>query len=648
MPLQDIFSSIRGADPDLISKLPDECTTHIFSYLTSPRDRCSCAAVSRKWLLLQALMGPCDFRCPSPTPSLCSFPEGLNGCNGEQADETKTSRFLAFGSANDARLAAMAVGACALERAVTHLTIRTHFIDPPPGSSLLEVTDRGLKIVSRAFPELRYVTLLGCDAVSNEGLAAVATCCPMLEGLHLFNACQVSEDGLIAVALNCLKLSSLTLHMCHHVGDGALKAFAQWSSNLEFLSLDDCPLMGHDGLAAVLSSAPRLAKVAIAFMEVRDVALEAVAGRGGESSVLSLSMEEVSGFTHLGFRQLVQAAKLHGLSVRRCAGMDVASFSNVVGSGNRGLSGATAAVGLRRVAVRNCEGFTDGGLIVLSESARQIAYLRLEKCHKVTTRGIVNAISNCSGTLKLLSLVMCNGIGASQQQQEEGVVEHGAMIPSRCPHLQTLVIKNCRQVGDEFLSLVGRAVGKATRIEVVGMRNITDRGFVSLLMYMKRCSSMREVDLSGYKRITDWSVVALVGASGETLNRITLRGCLKLTDRSLRVIGQLCPLLDELDLTGCRGIGDSGVAGLLARGAGGGAALEVLQAARDGTAPRKSLLDTLSLEGCEGVTDGCLRILADMAVHGSLVWVNLKGTGVSQGGIEALRKAFPWCHFLQH
>lgn len=536
---------------DLFETLPDECIQLIFTFLPSSRDRCSCAAVSRRWLHLQAHMKSSDFPPTTATPTAPSFL-----LTDEDDDKV-----------NDARLASLAVGAAA-RGALTELVIRADALQPPSGSSLLAITDMGLKVVSQACAELRRLTLWECHKVGKEGLAAIAGACPKLEELRISRSSLVDDGALTPFAVNCPKLSLLSLDRCPMVGDRALQAFSRCSSNLATLSLSRCPRVTDAGLAAVFSSLPKLAKITISHMSAGDGALAAVgASSGGESP--------------------------------------------------------------KHVAICGCGGFTDRGLARLSKAAGKLETLRLEKCHAVTTEGLVGALQNWSATLKSLSLVKCNGIGNSQ----EGKQTTAAACLLR--NLQSLEINKCPRSGDEFLSLIAAAMPRLKRITLAAMDAVTDRGFISLLASQERPHAVTSIDLSGCKGISDRSVAVLASVVERSLASLSLVGCERVTDRSLAFVGLFCPGLLELDLTNCRQISDSGVAALAGRRRGGGGGAE------------KNGLELLSLEGCEGVTDESLLKLEEMADEGKLVSLNLKRCRrLSPAGVDAIHRHLWWCDLI--
>ncbi|CAA7403705.1 unnamed protein product [Spirodela intermedia] len=595
---------------DLIGNLPDECISHVFSFLPSHSDRCSCAAVSRRWLLLQALQA---------TPAAAGD------------DGAATRRFHSH-KANDARLAAMAVGSC-WRRAPTEIFIRASSMEAPGVSSLMAVTDLGLAIISHACPSLRSLSLWNCVLIGDEGLAAVAGGCPELEKLDVSNAPKLGDGGLIAVAAGCRRLSMLRLEMCPGVGDGALRAFAEFSLNLESIAIGSCPLVGDAGFVSVFSSSlPKLSKVRIVDAAVGDGALAAIGDRGERTALgfLSLSLDNVWGFTHLGFRRLAMAATLRSLELRSCRGLTDACFFATGGESAAAARREAAFVGLRNLTLRRSS-LTDGGLVRLSETAEKLESLELEKCHEVTTEGLMAAVRSWSRSLRALSLVKCNGVGGAP-------LGGRGMVPGRCPLLRSLTINGCPRVGDEFLSSLGRELVRPKRMALVGLCSVTDGGFVSLMAAMQRRDGLRSVDLSGCRRITDWSVAALVSGASEALKRLALEGCDGVTDRSLRLIGLLCPALVELDLSRCKRIGDGGVAGLLASSS---------TAAAGPSCRSGSRLEVLSLEGCSGITDESLGSLEEMALRGNLAGLNLKHCGgLSAAAVDSVRRTLWWCDLI--
>ena len=506
----DSLSEERNS-PDLISSLPDDCLSYIFTFLSSPRDRCSCAVVSKRFLALQALLVP--------------FLAGV--CSGRK---TETPRRFLCRKANDARLAAMAIGSTR-SGSPSEIHIQPFSLQ---SSFSMGVSDRGLSFVSLSCKNLESLTLWNCAQVSDKGLAFVARFCQQLNKLDISNVPKISDSGLIDISKACKKLSEVRVKMCPLVGDGAVRVFAEYSTELKTLAIKNCPLVGTSA--------------SVCF----------------PSSLSNLSL--------------------------------TGSF------------------------------LPDRGLVAISQNVTNLESLELEKCHGVSSEGLMTALSNLSPSLRALSLVKCNGVGRTIKEGENSA-------PGNCHSLQSLTINGCPRVCDEFLYSLGKRLVGVKSISLVDLTEISDIGFVFLLVAMRRRDALRSVDLSGCKKVTDWSIAAAVSAAGDSLRCLKLDGCDGVTDRGLRLIGHYCRGLVELHLSGCGKIGDGGVAELLA-----GAAAVPLKDCR---------LQVLSLEGCGKITDESLRRLEEMALKGGLAGLNLKYCGrLSAGAVAAVRDNLWWCDLI--
>ncbi|XP_058085273.1 EIN3-binding F-box protein 2-like [Magnolia sinica] len=569
---------------DLISQLPDECMFGIFSFLPSSRDRCSCAAVSKKWLVLQTKMRISDFK--SNTPTL-------------QPHHKRTSRCLEGKKANDIRLAAIAVGICP-RGGLTELSIRGSF--PSQG-----ITDFGLKVIAQACPGLISLTVWDCLKVGNAGFQSIAQGCNSLAKLDVLNLPLIDDEGLIAIAKNCLSLSTLNLDSCPLISNASLHTFAGYSSKLESISLIKCPLLNDDGIISIISGLHKLATLKLASVTVREGALEAI-GRNA-SSLRSLSLENLSGIREMGFCSMKRLDKVEFISTNACSRLSGTGFKAV---GNR-------FVGLKVISIRNWRTLTDMGLKELAESAALLESLKLVECNHVTSVGLMEIFMSCSKRLKVLSLVKCKGI-----EDKNPSNPRRAHLPE-CPSLHSLTINRCVGVGDSFLSWLGSACAQVKHLELIGLTSITDGGVMSLLKgFEAQNKAMVSVDLSGCFRLTDWSVLAITSAFGQKLKSLRLDGCDGLSDKSLKLIGGHCPCLVELQLSMCR-ISDDGMF-YLARS-------------------KHQCIEVLSLSGCMGITDKSLGFIEMMC--GSLIGLNVKQCpGLTKRGIESLRETLWWCDLL--
>lgn len=574
---------------DFISHLPDECIVEIFRFLPSYRDRCSCAAVSKKWLVLQAEMRSSEFK--------------YNNISTLQAQNCRASRCLEGKKANDTSLAAMAVGICP-RGGLTELCIKGSF--PSQG-----ITDFGLKIIAQACPSLKSLTLWDCPKVGSKGLVSIAHGCSWLERLDLLNSPSIGDEGLISIAKNCPNLLTLNLDSCSGIGNESLYALARYSSKLESISLIKCPFQGDEGIVSLTSSLPKLEKLKLVSLSANDDVLEAV-GRHGKS-LRTFCLENISSVSEVGFCSFGRLEKMEFLSLRSCTGLSDTSFK-AIGAG---------FIGLKVISIRNCTTLSDKGLKDLTKSASLLESLILVECNNVTSKGLRELFMNCHKRLKVMCLVKCRGLKEEKEEANPNSIQ-SSLLP-KCPFLESLTLNGCAGIGDSFLSWLGSACHQVRHLELMGLKSVTDRGVLTLLKALDtKNKALETVDLSGCVRLTDWSVLAITNAFGEKLRSLKLDGCERVSDRSLEMIAELCPCLVELDLSSC-GISDAGV----------------LRLGRS----RSQCIEILSLAGCKGITDKSLHHIEMML--GTLVGLNIKQChGLSKKEVDSVRDIIWWCDVL--
>ncbi|XP_068651186.1 EIN3-binding F-box protein 2-like [Aristolochia californica] len=568
---------------DLISHLPDECIFEIFSFLPSHRDRFSCAAVSKKWLVLQANMRANAFKTAVATL---------------QKQGNKTSRCLEGKKANDTRLAAIAVGICP-RGGLRELCIRGSF-------SSQGITDFGLEIIAQACPNLKSLVLSDCLQIGNKGLISISQRCSSIEKLDIFNCPLVGDEGIINVTSKCQSLLSLSIESCPNIGNPSLQAVAAYSSNLKSISLTKCCLISDDGILSVFSTLPDLERVRLVSISIGDAVLEAV-GRHG-SSLVSLCLENISCVSEMGFCSIGRLEKLESLSVKSCSGLNDKCL-NAIG---------IRFPRLKQIAIANCAAITDKGLKELSRSTMLLESFKLQECHNVSPKGLMEVLMNCKERLKVLSLVKCHGL----HEMDPSIFR--TPLP-QCPLLQSLTLNRCAGVGDSFLSWIGTACVRVKNIELAGLSSITDKGLLIFLQALSNQSKgLVDVDSSRCFQLTDMNLLALTSGFGEKLKSLRLEGCERLSDKCLSMIAKFCPSLLELDLSGC-GISDGGVFSLVKS--------------------EHQKIEVLSLAGCLDITDKSLGFLEIMC--GNLVGLNLKHCPrLSKQGISSVMETLWWCDLL--
>ncbi|OWZ07138.1 hypothetical protein PHMEG_00020514 [Phytophthora megakarya] len=163
----------------------------------------------------------------------------------------------------------------------------------------------------------------------------------------------------------------------------------------------------------------------------------------------------------------------------------------------------------------------------------------------------------------------------------------------RCVSLLTLAL-HCIKLTDEALVAISHACPKLTKVDLSGCSRVCDDGIIAIAA---NCLNLQKVNLSMCRRITDRSIVALAQHASLSLEEVVFDRCLKISGPAIRLLISMqtnlrslsfarCPKIQgadfsnlvqstqtksviptcelmTLDLSGCAGLDDCGVAALV-------------------------------------------------------------------------------------
>ncbi|XP_020241919.1 EIN3-binding F-box protein 1-like isoform X3 [Asparagus officinalis] len=489
---------------DLIDELPPECLLHIFSFLESARDHCASAAVCRKWLkllieliILKVRSSTYDFSLTLP---LC--------------------RRLKGSSANDITLINLGVGT------YPHHRLTSLYLCEGP---LFAITDDGLKTIAQLSPMLTSLTLHSCQSVGNLGLKSVAEFCKQLEKLELINS-FIDDRGILPISENCLHLSILSLEHCPCISNESLMAFANKSLHIRCITLIDCQLIGDSGIFSLISSQPELTRIKLISMNVGDEVLIAIQEHARALKVFYLEKGSYPSENHYSWIEAI--GKLDAAIPRPFATFVRRSLAH-----------------LKILEMKGHVSLSDDFLLALSRTTKLVQRFKLKNCRGFTSGGILAAVANWSQRLEVLSLKNCIVVGKKEVTREQGL--------QTFPSLRTLKLIKCEGVDDCFLSSLGPVCKQAKHVSLDGLESITDRGFQALVR-QNTDHRLQFLHLDGCIGISDVGLCSVLRTSGKNIEFLNVDQCTSITDQSLMMIADKCWKLKTLCASCCR-VSDNGV-----------------------------------------------------------------------------------------
>jgi F-box/Leucine Rich repeat len=513
---------------DFISKVPDDCLQHVFSFLPTKKDRMACCVVSKRWFNLQ----------------LEVTNSNLTKAN-HQVTSREVSRNLMGPAFSDLSLAAMLIG-INIDETLTSLSIVGQ--GPPFQSKGCQITDVGISMLTGVCTRLRAISLCNCTRIGNIGIACIAYNCKSLERIELTNPGLVTDEGLALLLMKCTALSFLSLNTCRYITDSTLEAVAHYATALKSLELVNLPLVEGCGITSILLNRLQLATFKIESINVSDKVLFSYPRKWSLTELKNVSIQNPGQeLTDNGLRCLTRLARMENLYLE-------------------GLEFANSFYGLMQI------------------------------------------LANCRHTLKSLELVRCT------TRESKITVSDCSPGKHNFPRLQSVTLRQCRNIDDEFLPVLGYACTSIKEVNLVGLDSITNRGITSFMQNLHDASKVRKIEIIHCAKIGNPSVWAITKACGSKLKSLVIKNCKLVTDHGVGMIGTRCPKLINLDFGGTR-ITDAGVE-------------KIVDA-------RLFYLEEISLRKCSEITDASLAAIANAPFLMSLERVGLSGcTGLSKGGLE--------------
>lgn len=375
----------------------------------------------------------------------------------------------------------------------------------------------------------------------------------------------VTNLGLRTIARGCPSLRVLSLWNVSSVGDEGLLEIANGCNLLEKLDLCQCPAISDKALVAVAKKCPKLASLTIeSCSNIGNESLQAIGlfcpnlksilikncPLVGDQGIASLFSSPGCSLTKVKF----QALKITDMSLavighygKSVIDLSLIGIQNVSERGFWVMGNAQGMQKLRSFTITSCQGVTDLGVEAVGKGCPNLKEICLKKCPLLSDNGLVS-FAKVAGSVESLQLEECHRV---TQSGFFGVLVNCA------EKMKALSLANCLGIKDMVLCHPPlRPLCKALRSLTI--RNCPGFGNASLAMLGQLCPQLQNIDLSGISGVTDEGLLLLVESCEASLAKVNFSGCVNLTDKSISAIVKLHGwTLEQMNMEGCRYITDA-------------------------------------------------------------------------------------------
>ncbi|KAJ6732346.1 hypothetical protein OIU79_003465 [Salix purpurea] len=243
-------------------------------------------------------------------------------------------------------------------------------------------------------------------------------------------------------------------------------------------------------------------------------------------------------------------------------------------------------------------------------------------------------MGNGQGLHKLKSLTVTSCPGVTDTGLEA--------VGKGCPNLKQFCLHKCAFLSDSGLVSFTKAAETMESLQLEECHRITQFGFFGSLL---NCgANLKAISLVNCSGIRDLKLDLPELSACNSLRSLSIRNCPGFGDNSLALLGNLCPQLRNLELSGLQGVTDAGIlsvlenceAGLVKVNLSGCVNLsdEVVSVM---TEQHGWTLEMLNLDGCRRITDASLVAIAENCFL--LYDLDVSKCAMTDSGIAAMARS---------
>ncbi|XP_077564306.1 uncharacterized protein LOC144179739 [Haemaphysalis longicornis] len=378
-----------------------------------------------------------------------------------------------------------------------------------------ELTDAAIDCVTRQFPSLEKLYLIGCERISDLGMGLIAARLARLKLLEI-RECDISNAGLKYLA---------------GISDDGQPSDTAGVRELTYLGLEYCEFVSDAGLEYVSLGMRSLEILDLSLCDISDAALQSVSKIATLKKLVLACIDDLTGQSihHLATGRF----SLSTLDISFCNNIDDEAISNVCRG--RGL------LGLTKLKMNGCP-ITDFGLSIVALNLVDLTVLNISDCKLVSKDGIAVVAAHLQ-RLRAIHMEYCSGVtnGALKQLL-------------RMPSLEVANLKGCRRITGRGMALIPAGETPSNILEMdISFTNIGDTGLRHIAQGMQK---LRGLSVSGCK-ISDKGL-GRIARHLSCLRTLELSRCTGITDRGIKLVACNLKNLRFIDINDCAGITAAG------------------------------------------------------------------------------------------
>lgn len=341
-------------------------------------------------------------------------------------------------------------------------------------------------------PKFRNITALNLigTGITDESLTAIAATNLNLLALHL-RCHTISNDGIITLVRANPDLQILDLGVME-ITSTTLQTIAAHNHKLTELVLSECEEITGAGVESIVTANPNLQKINLERTDITDTSLHAIAR--SNHNLIEFDVSECYGITDSGITAVIQGnPKLKVLRMN----MET----------DEPKLGRASIQALVHCSANLTELGIQGGTATMAEGLSYIGELphltNLNSANSYFSATQLASLIAKTTTLEILDLTAC--------ELNKAVAE----AISLNPNLDTLIICNCGNIPDEFLSTLAQYNHKLTTIDFadsIFTQSTENNAFLGLRQLIKANTNLKTLNLSK-TNVTDADLQDVINAT---------------------------------------------------------------------------------------------------------------------------------------